>query len=66
MDVKGDNTFPLHNRLPNPIWLRRPFPLALADFIRYFPILLEQIKTGGDYVVVPSVQRARCFSHFDT
>src|ERR1051325_475315 len=50
MDVRGANTFPLHNRLPiTPFWSRRPsYPLAWG-FIYIFPFLLEQIKLGGDF-----------------
>ena len=50
MDVRGANTFPLHNRLPIPLFghvdrLIRLFGV-LSIFSRSF---LEQIKLGGDF-----------------
>src|ERR1044072_3455717 len=51
MDVRGANTFPLYNRLPIPIFGRRPSYPFLWGFIYISPFLLEQIKLGGDFTV---------------
>ena len=49
MDVRGANTFLLHNRLPIPIFGRRPSYPLVWGFIYIFPFLLEQIKLGGNF-----------------
>ena len=52
MDVRGANTFLLHNWLPIPcFWSRRPPYPHLWGFIYIFPFLLEQIKLGGDFTI---------------
>ena len=54
MDVRGANTFPLHNQLPNLYLLNfedrliRFLSWVLSIFSRSF---LEQIKLGGDFTV---------------
>lgn len=53
MDVKGYNTFPLCNRIPNPIWLRRPYHChSFRDLINISPLPFcwELIKFGNDSV----------------
>src|ERR1044072_1587821 len=45
MDVRGANTFPLHNRLPIPyFWSRRPSYPFLWGFIYIFPFFFRTNK----------------------
>src|ERR1044072_7525978 len=57
MDVRGVNTFPLHNRLLIPIFGRRPSYPLVWGFIYIFPFFLEQIKLGGDFTSFQKFKR---------
>ena len=64
MDVRGANTFPLHNRLPNPIWLRRPFLFYFCGFYRYFPfpsLGINKVRWRLCFVYISSVPYAWVF-----
>ena len=53
MDVRGANTFPLHNRFPI-LYLLVSYNILfyIRRFYLYFPVPLEQIKLGGDFIIL--------------